>query len=120
MVTGKSKPRRSNKPITDKHTKSQILTAIAEATDVPKKDVAAVMDALADHARRSLMKGGVGEFTVPSLGLKLRSVMKPATKARKGTNPFTGEQITIKAKPARLDIRARALKALKDAVAGKK
>lgn len=120
MATAKSKPRRSNKPITEKQTKSQILSIIAESTGVAKKDVGAVMEALADVARRSLMKGGVGEFMVPALGLKLRAVQKPATKARKGINPFTGQEMMIKAKPARIDIRARALKTLKDAVAGKK
>ncbi|MCC7410805.1 MAG: HU family DNA-binding protein [Gammaproteobacteria bacterium] len=120
MATAKSKPKRSNKPISEKQTKSQILTAVAEQSGVSKKDAVAVTDALADIVRRSLIKGGVGEITIPAVALKLRSVMKPATKARKGTNPFTGQEIMIKAKPARIDIRARPMKALKDAVAGKK
>ncbi len=107
----------SNKPIKPKQTKSQIYTTISAATGVSKKDVGAVVDALADVARRHLIKGGAGEFVVPGLGVKVRAIQKSATKARKGRNPFTGEEITIKAKPARLDVRARALKALKDAVA---
>lgn len=106
----------SNKPIKPKQTKSQIYTTISAATDVSKKDVGAVIEALADVARRHLIKGGAGEFVVPALGVKVRAIQKPATKARKGRNPFTGEEITIKAKPARLDVRARALKTLKDAV----
>ena len=75
------------------------------------------MDAMADLAHRHLKKKGSGEFTVPSLGIKLRRVMKPARKARKGVNPFTGEEIMIKAKPATTSVRAVALKAIKDAVA---
>ncbi|MGE0383256.1 MAG: HU family DNA-binding protein [Gammaproteobacteria bacterium] len=120
MANAKSKPKKSKSPITAKQTKSQILATIAESSGVAKKDVAAAVEGLADVVRRSLVKGGVGEVTLPGLGLKLRAVMKPATKARKGVNPFTGQEITIKAKPARLDVRARALKVLKDAVAGKK
>jgi nucleoid DNA-binding protein len=48
--------------------------------------------------------------------LKLTVTKKPATKARDGVNPFTGEPITIAAKPARNVVRARVLKSLKDAV----
>ena len=46
--------------------------------------------------------------------LKIRSVKRPATKARMGRNPATGEEITIAAKPAHNVIRLSALKALKD------
>jgi nucleoid DNA-binding protein len=107
----------SNKPIKPKQTKSQIYATISAATGVSKKDVSAVIEALADVTRRHLIKGGAGECVVPALGVKVRAIQKPATKARKGRNPFTGEEITIKAKPARLDVRARALKTLKEAVA---
>lgn len=104
-------------PIAEKQTKSQILSALAEDTGLAKKEVAAVMDALAALTSRHLKKNGSGEFTVPSLGIKLRRVIKPARKARKGINPFTGEEIMIKAKPATTSVRAIALKALKDSVA---
>ncbi|HLB30124.1 MAG TPA: HU family DNA-binding protein [Gammaproteobacteria bacterium] len=104
-------------PIADKQTKSQILSALSEDTGLTKKEVAAVTDALAALASRHLKKNGSGEFTVPSLGIKLRRVIKPARKARKGINPFTGEEIMIKAKPASTSVRAIALKALKDSVA---
>ena len=103
--------------IATKQTKSQILSALAEDTGLTKKEIAAVVDALADLAHRHLKKKGSGEFTVPSLGIKLRRVIKPARKARKGVNPFTGEEIMIKAKPATTSVRAVALKAIKDAVA---
>ena len=103
--------------IETKQTKSQILSTLAEETGLTKKEVAAVVDAPADLAHRHLKKKGSGEFTVPSLGIKLRRVMKPARKARKGVNPFTGDEIMIKAKPATTSVRAVALKAIKDAVA---
>ena len=101
--------------LTTKQTKSQILSAIADDTGLTKKEVAAVLDSLTCMAHGHLGKKGSGEFTVPSLGVKLRRVMKPARKARKGINPFTGEEIMIKAKPASNSVRAVALKALKDA-----
>ncbi len=103
--------------IPTKQTKSQILSSLSEETGMTKKEVASVLDALADQAHRHLRKNGSGEFTVPSLGIKLRRVAKPARKARKGVNPFTGEEIMIKAKPATTGVRAVALKAIKDAVA---
>jgi nucleoid DNA-binding protein len=103
--------------IATKQTKSQILSTLAEDTGLTKKEIASVVDALADLAHRHLKKKGSGEFTVPSLGIKLRRVLKPARKARKGVNPFTGEEIMIKAKPATTSVRAVALKAIKDAVA---
>jgi nucleoid DNA-binding protein len=58
-----------------------------------------------------LGKKGCGEFNFNGL-VKLRTVDKPATKARKGRNPFTGEEIMIKAKPASRRVRARALRSL--------
>ncbi len=103
--------------ITDKQTKSQILSSISEDTGLTKKEVTAVMDSLARHAQAHLQKKGSGEFTIPSLGVKLRRVIKPARKARKGVNPFTGEEIMIKAKPATTSVKATVLKAMKDAVA---
>jgi nucleoid DNA-binding protein len=103
--------------VTEKQTKSQILSTVAEDTGLTKKEVAAVLDSLAGLAHAHLKKRGSGEFTVPSLGVKLRRVIKPARKARKGINPFTGEEIMIKAKPASTSVKATALKALKDSVA---
>ena len=105
------------KSTTTKQTKSQILSALAEDTELTKKEVTAVLESLANLAHSHLKKNGSGEFTVPSLGIKLRRVIKSAREARKGINPFTGEEIMIKAKPATTGVRATALKALKDAVA---
>ena len=103
--------------VSTKQTKSQILSSLADETGLSKKEVTAVLDALAGLAHAHLRTGGSGEFSVPSLGIKLRRVIKAAREARKGTNPFTGEEIMIKAKPASTSVKATALKALKDAVA---
>lgn len=100
-----------------KQTKSQILASIAADTGLSRKQVAAVLDALATLAHSHLRTRGSGQFTVPSLGIKMRRVIKPARPARMGVNPFTGQQIMLKAKPATTSVRASALKALKDAVA---
>ncbi|MFQ5659044.1 MAG: HU family DNA-binding protein [Gammaproteobacteria bacterium] len=100
-----------------KQTKSQILSTLAEETGLTKKEVGTVLVSLAGLAQRHLRKRGSGEFTVPSLGVKLRRVVKPARKARKGVNPFTGEEMMFKAKPASTGVRITALKAIKDAIA---
>ena len=93
--------------------KSQILTFISDETALPKKQVQQVFDALSDLMHRHLKKRGPGEFTVPGL-MKCRVVRKPATKARRGVNPFTGEETTFKAKPARNVVKVRPLKKLKE------
>jgi nucleoid DNA-binding protein len=100
----------------DKQSKAEIITSLCEETGMAKKEVKAVLTALSNQAQRHLISRGSGEFVVPELGVKLRRVKRPATKARKGRNPFTGEEIMIKAKPARLSIKATPLKALKDLI----
>ena len=97
-------------------TKSEIYTRIAEDTGLTKKDVSAVFDSLAGQIKKNLGgRGAPGVFTVPGL-LKMRVVKKPATKARKGINPFTGEEMMFKAKPASKTVKVAALKGLKDMV----
>jgi len=97
-------------------TKSEIYSQIAEDTGLSKKDVAAVFDSLTAQIKKSLGgRNGSGLFTVPGL-LKMRVVKKPATKARKGVNPFTGEEMMFKAKPASRTVKVQALKGLKDMV----
>ena len=94
-------------------TKSEILTNIATATELSRKQVASVLDALAQQIKAAVGKKGPGVFAVPGL-MKITVIHKPATKARKGINPFTKEEQMFKAKPARKVIKVRALKALKD------
>src|SRR6201995_5791307 len=93
--------------------KSQLVEKIATATELSKRDVKNVMDSLTDVGHKELKKSGV--FLLPGFA-KFVVVKKPATKARKGTNPFTGEEMMFKAKPARKIVRARPVKAAKDAV----
>jgi DNA-binding protein HU-beta len=93
--------------------KSQLVEKIATTTELSKRDVKNVMDTLTDVGHKELKKSGV--FLLPGWA-KFVVVKKPATKARKGTNPFTGEEMMFKAKPARKIVRARPVKAAKDAV----
>ncbi len=94
-------------------TKSAMMGAIADDTGLAKKDVSAVFDSLSNIINGHIKKGGAGTCTVPGL-MKIKTVRKPATKARKGTNPFTGEEMMFKAKPARTVVKVLPLKALKD------
>ena len=100
---------------TTPRTKSEILGILAETTGLSKKDVSGVFNSMADLVSKDIGKKGCGLFTVPGL-LKIRRISKPATKARKGINPFTGEEVMFKAKPARNVVKVRPLKALKDMV----
>src|SRR5580704_17097037 len=94
-------------------TKSEILTNIATSTELSRKQVASVFDALAEQIKSAVGKKGPGVFAVPGL-MKITVIQKPATKARKGINPFTKLEQMFKAKPARKVIKVRPLKALKD------
>lgn len=94
-------------------TKSAVLTHISEETELSRLQVSSVFESLNGLIRKSLRSGGI--FTLPGL-LKMKVVKKPATKARKGTNPFTGEPMTFKAKPASKKVRALPLKNLKEMV----
>ncbi|MBU2707236.1 HU family DNA-binding protein [Zooshikella marina] len=99
--------------ITERYTKTQILNEIAENTGLTKKDVSNVLDGLSEVIERHIKKRGCGEFTLPGL-LKITTKKKPAVKARKGVNPFTGEEMMFKAKPASMQVKVRPLKKLKD------
>ena len=95
-------------------TKSEIYSYISERTSLKKKEVGAVFDALSGIMARDL-KRGAGAFNVPGL-MKIKAVHKPAVPERSGINPFTKEETTFKAKPARNVIKVRPLKGLKDMV----
>ena len=101
--------------VQEKVTKTQILNEISAQTGLTKKDVSAVLDELGVVIERHVKKRAVGEFTLPGL-LKISTVKKPAVKARKGINPFTGEETMFKAKPASVAVKVRPLKKLKDMV----
>ncbi|MET1254005.1 HU family DNA-binding protein [Aliikangiella maris] len=101
------------KTIKERYTKTQILNELAESTNLNKKEVGAVLDGLSDLIERHIAKRGCGEFVLPGL-MKIVTVKKKATKARKGINPFTGEETVFKAKPASVQVKIRPLKKMKD------
>ena len=94
--------------------KSALVNAVVEETgDITRKQVKTVLEALADIAYKELKRNGI--FTMPGFA-KFRVVKKPATKARQGINPFTKQPQTFAAKPASKSVRARPIKAIKDAM----
>ncbi len=95
--------------------KSELVQQLVGANEgLTRKDVKGVLEALVQVGYKELKKSGV--FVLPGFA-KLVVIKKPATKARKGVNPFTGEPTVFKAKPARKVIKARPVKAAKDAIA---
>jgi nucleoid DNA-binding protein len=96
-------------------TKSEILSGIADSTGLAKKQVSSVFEAMAGQIQKGLSRNGPGVYTVPGL-MKLVVVRKPAVKAHKGINRFTGEEVMFKAKPARNVVKIRPLKSLKEMV----
>lgn len=114
MVAKKKAPAKKKaaaKKVARPTTKTETIAFLAEKVGIIKKDVHGLFDGLAAIIKRDLKKHGV--FTVPGL-MKIKVVKKPATKARKGINPFTGEPATFKAKPARKVVKVQPLKGLKD------
>lgn len=106
---GSSMAKAAPKPLT----KTQIMANLADSTELPKKDVAAVFDALSDEIAEELKRSG--QFTIPGLcKITLKDV--PAKPKRKGRNPATGEEIWLNPKPASKKLTIRPLKALKDMV----
>jgi len=111
----KAAPAKKALTIKEPLTKSQILAHIAETTDLSKKQVTAVFEEITALIEGSIKSKGPGAFTFPGL-LKINVIKKPAKKARKGINPFTGEETMFKAKPAHNVVKIRALKKLKEMV----
>lgn len=108
-------PARKLTAVKEAFTKTQIVNTLAEETGLSKKEVNAVLDGLAGLVERHVKKRAVGSFTLPGL-LKIKTVKKPATKARKGVpNPFKpGELMDVPAKPAKTVVKVLPLKKLKD------
>ncbi len=96
--------------------KGAVLGAIAEETELTRKQVAAVFVSLTNQIKKSLGPKGPGTFAVPGL-VKLIVRKKPATKAGTRANPFKpGEMMAVKAKPASRKVVARPLKGLKELI----
>jgi nucleoid DNA-binding protein len=110
MAKTAKKPFRAT-PASSRRSRADVVKTIAGGTDLKPGKVKEVLEALTAIMAADLGKKGPGEFNFNGL-MKLRTVNKPATKARKGRNPFTGEEITIKAKPASRKVRVRALRGL--------
>jgi len=94
--------------------KSQLVAHLADAAKVAGKDVRALLAALEETIRASISRKGPRTFVLPGL-LKITAVAVPAKKARKGVNPFTGQETVFKAKPATVKVKVRPMKKLKDA-----
>lgn len=99
----------------NKLSKSQFVAAVADKTGLSKKQASGALDAMNEIVVSQLGKKGPGEVIIPGL-LKLLVQVKPAVPERNGINPFTKEPTVFKAKPARKVVKARPVKALKDAV----
>ena len=95
--------------------KSELMGNIAQATELTRKQVAAVLEALTDNIKKAMK--GTGVFVIPGL-VKVEKKKVPARPARKGVpNPFKpGETMDVPAKPATTKVKVRALKALKEMV----
>jgi nucleoid DNA-binding protein len=94
------------------YTKSELFSTICTGTGLQRKEVSLVFEELGTIIAAHLNKQGPSQFTIPGL-MKITVLKKPATKARKGISPFTGEEMVFKAKPARNVVKVRALKKLK-------
>jgi nucleoid DNA-binding protein len=96
-----------------KMTKTQLIDAIAEGTQLAKNDVKSVIEYMATVGYKELNESG--EFVIPGF-VKMSVVNKPATEARMGVNPFTKEPMQFAAKPASKSVKASPLKVAKDSV----
>jgi nucleoid DNA-binding protein len=108
---GKSDTAKSTKPAT----KSEIYNALSQATGLKRKQIADFFEKLQQLVAGHLKQNQGGVFALPGL-LKFRLIHKPAVPAREGRNPFTGEMMMFKAKPARKVVKAQPLKKLKEMV----
>ena len=112
-VTTKVAPAKKMTAVKEPMTKAVMISEIADNTGLNKKQVTSVIDELAVLIERHIKKRSPGKFILPGL-FKVQVKKKPATKARKGINPFTGEPTTFKAKPARRVVKVTALKKMKE------
>jgi nucleoid DNA-binding protein len=111
MAKSAKKPSYKATPATSRRTRGDVVREVAAATELKPSQVKGVFDALGTLIAADLGKKGCGEFNFNGL-MKLKTVNKPATPARKGKNPFTGEEMMFKAKPASRKVRVRALRNL--------
>ena len=113
--TAKSVSTSSRPAIRTAWTKSEIISGIVENTGLARKQVSHVFCELESLISAHIRQGAAGMFTLPGI-MKVITKRKPATKARKGINPFSGEEVMFKAKPARTIVKIRPLKKVKEMV----
>lgn len=104
------------KVIKEKQTRVEILQTIAEKTNLKRVQVESVFVELSNLIKSHMKKKGSGKFQIPFSGVKIVKIRRKATKDRKMVSPLTGQEVLIKSKPARDDVKLIALKSLKDAV----
>ena len=105
------------------YNQTQFLDAVVEElgggdNGWDRSTVKTCLEGVRDVCIEQMQKKGINKVTVPMLNVRLELKKKPATKARKGRNPQTGEEIDIPAKPASKVVKAYASKKLKTAVLG--
>lgn len=106
-------PARKATAISDRYSKTEIVNELAINSGLNRKQIGTVLDELCLLVRRHVKKRAVGEFVLAGL-VKITTVKKPAKKARRGINPFTGKETVFKAQPATNAVKVYALKGLKD------
>lgn len=94
------------------YTKSQIIQTLCEECQLTRRQAQNAMECFTGIMRAHLRRGSCQEFKWPGL-MKVSVKHKPATKARKGINPFTGEETMFKAKPAQYAVKIRPLQLMK-------
>jgi nucleoid DNA-binding protein len=111
----KDKPVASKKvtAVRERFSKTEIISELAANSDLTRKQVNTLLTELATLVERHVKKRSVGEFVLAGL-IKIHTVKRPAKKAYKGINPFTGKATTFKARPASVAVKVHALKGLKD------
>lgn len=115
MAAKTAKKSNANINVKEPLTKSGIIAGIMEITNSPRKDIVSTLEALNQIIGLHVRSRGPGKFVYPGL-LKIVVVKKPARPARKGINPFTGEETMFKAKPAHKVVKVKALKKLKEMI----
>lgn len=99
--------------VRERYSKTQIISELAANSNLTRKQVSTLLGELASLVERHVKKRSVGEFVLAGL-MKIHTVKRPAKKAHKGINPFTGKETTFKARPASVAVKVHALKGLKD------
>jgi nucleoid DNA-binding protein len=106
-------PARKVTAISERYNKIEIVNELAINSGLNRKQIDTVLDELCLLVQRHVKKRAVGEFVLSGL-VKITTVKKPAKKARKGINTFTGKETIFKAQPATNAVKVYALKGLRD------